>query len=175
MNNTEYSQDEEDLLAQIGITLLLVQDLEHLMSHCLKMIFGDKTIIRLDDLFGEDRRNLGRLIKTLQKSVDLSSKFEHLLETVLEKRNLFVHRLRQQEWFDTQTEHGRMEVWKFVHDFYYELEELIMIFNAFAFRQANELNMPETAEVRILRERGFMQELEKHYMPRLDSLVSKRK
>jgi hypothetical protein len=49
-----------------------------------------------------------------------------------------------------------------------------MIFHAVGFRQAKELKMPETEEEKILRQRGFMQTLEKEYIPFIDRLIKKK-
>jgi hypothetical protein len=172
--NEDILQDEEALLSQIGVTLILLQDLENAFSHCTKMIFGDSKILTFDNLLADDRRTLGELIKALKAAVDLHPEFDALLKGFLDNRNMFIHRLRNQPWFDLQTEPGRKKAWIFLHDFYYQIEEVTMIFHAFAFRQAKDLKMPETEEEKILRQRGFMQTIEKEYIPFIDRLIKKK-
>ena len=172
--NGDIIQDEEALLAQIGLTLILLQDLEDAFSHCTKMIFGDSKILTLENLLTDDRRPLGELIKALKTAIDLHPDFEKLLLDLLNNRNLFVHRLRKQPWFNLQTVEGRKKAWMFLHDFYYQIEEVTMIFHAVAFRQAKEFRMSETEEEKILRQRGFMQTLEKEYIPFIDRLIKKK-
>jgi hypothetical protein len=172
--NEDIIQDEEALLSQIGLTLILLQDLEDALSHCTKMVFGDSKIITLEDLLSDDKRPLGQLITALKTAVDLNPDFDKLLKEMLNNRNLFVHRLRNQPWFNLHTYDGRKKAWMFLHDFYYQIEEVIMVFHAVAFRQAKELKMPETEEEKILRQRGFMQTIEKEYIPFIDRLIKKK-
>jgi hypothetical protein len=170
-----FDQAEEELFAQIGVTLILLQDLEDVLSHCLNLVFGDEHIITVEELLATDKRPLGKFIRQLKSRVALDKGFESLLNELVEERNTFVHRLRLQPWFKPETKEGREATWRFLSSLSSKLETATMTFQAFAFKQARDLGAPETPEERILRERGFMQELERHYFPRLSEFVKRKK
>ena len=172
---TEFDPKEEEILAQIGLILILVQDLEYILLHDLRLVFGDDKIISIEELFSSDRRTLGAFVTKLKQSVELEKGFERLLDDLVKERNIFVHRLRQQSWFHLEIPEGRKATLRFLFNFFNKLEVATKIFQAFAIKQAKDCRMPETPQERTLRAMGFMDELESKYFPKLPALVKRRK
>ena len=163
--------EEEELLAQLGVTLILLQDLEQILCHCMKLVFGDKRIITVDEFLGPDRWTLGAFVSHLRKTVILDESFEQMLNDLVEERNIFAHRLREQPWFNTETKDGREATWRFLISLFQKIEEATHIFHSFAFKQIQESSMPKTPEEQVLLSRGYLQRLEKKYFPVLPQLV----
>jgi len=171
------SDPAEEVFAQIGITLLLVQDFEHLLSFALRIALKKHTDISVNNITKREIRTLGRMMKDLKEATHLDSDIEDLLRRVLENRNLFVHKLRQQSWFDPHSPEGRREVWKFFMKFCPDLEEAIMLFTALAFSFAKQIKFSHPSEKELLKElrvSGFLDRLESTYIPKINSKIKPR-
>jgi hypothetical protein len=144
------TDNEEVIFAQIGLLLLLVQDFEHLLERSLKIIFADQVDLTPEKLFSADKRTLGALLKDLRARAHIEENIDVLLTQVLEDRNLFVHNLRQQPWFDTKTTKGRDQVFKFFFHFQPRLGKAIELFTAVIYQDMVKrgFNSPEFQEMR---------------------------
>lgn len=174
MNNS-WPPEQEELLAQIGLTLLLLQDLEHIFSHCMRLIFGDKSMLSLKDFLSPEKRTLGKMKHELGLAVTLDDDFDDFLKTLIRNRNLFVHHLREQTWFNIETEQGQNSTYRFLIELFHQIESATKIFQAFALKQAKQYNMQEVPYGNELRERGIFQDLEENYIPYIDSLIKGKK
>lgn len=175
MTKEHFSVEAEELLAEIGISLLLIQDMEHFFTACMKLVFPDELPRTMDEFLTDDRRTFGTLVKEMKKLVDVSPEFDCLLRQTLEDRNLFVHRLQFQSWYDIHTKEGQDATWDFLGRLFEEVKETNRVFQAFIWRLHQEHGVPETEDERILRNRGFIQDLEANYVPSLDRIAPKKK
>jgi hypothetical protein len=121
---------EDEMLAHIGVLLLNVQQFEFLLSAALKQIYAANADLTAEKLFAEDKRTLGMLITDLRKRADVGGDADALIGAVLHDRNLFVHRLAHQPWFDTASEDARRRVWVFLGPFSLNLNRAIRLFVA---------------------------------------------
>jgi hypothetical protein len=138
MKDEKVGNSAEEVFAQIGVTLLVVQQFELLVERSLKFIFADRADITPEKIFQEDRRSLGILIGDLRKRAAMAEPADQLLRDLLDDRNLFAHRLRHQDWFHAHTKEGRDAFWQFMSQFLPRLELGVMIFSAILFRHAEE-------------------------------------
>lgn len=175
MAKDDYDDDAEQLLAQIGISLILIQDMEFFFTACMKLVFPDELPRTMDEFLAEDRRTFGTLIKEMKKLVNVSPEFDNQLQQTLEDRNLFVHRLRFQPWFDIDSKEGQDATWEFLARLFNEVKETTRVLHAFLWRMHQEHGVPETEDERILRGRGFIQDLEENYIPSLGRIATKKK
>lgn len=164
---------DEEVFAQIGIHLLLVQDFEFLLRFALRVALRDRAEVTIDALTEEDRRTMGQFMRDLRKDASLHSDLDALLKRVLDDRNLFVHGLRHQSWFDTTTTTGRDAIWNWFTAAQPRLEEAIMIFTAFAFEYGKSVGYPEDIS-KIPWKGDFYGELTKNYAPKVTKLISKK-
>ena len=108
------SQDET--FRQIALLFLMTQETEHCISSLIGMIYpeGKPSWEEIEKL---DKNTLGQLISKLKERADMNDKFIRLLTVFLEGRNIFIHKLYRQEWFDTNTEKGRDAIWNFLETY----------------------------------------------------------
>lgn len=152
---------EDEMLAHIGVLLLNVQQFEFLLSAALKQIYAAKADLTAEKLFAEDKRTLGVLIADLRKRAEFESDADALIGAVLHDRNLFIHRLRHQPWFDTATDDSRRRVWEFLAPFSLNLNRAIRLFIALHIRHGDEIGF-DSPEVRQLK-RDPLWELRDYY------------
>jgi hypothetical protein len=162
MKDDETGDSAEEVFAQIGVTLLVVQQFELLVERSLKFIFADRTDITPEKIFQEDKRSLGLLISDLRKRASMTAEADRLLLELLEDRNLFAHRLRHQEWFDPHTKNGRDSFWDFMKHFHLRLDIGVMLFSAILFRHA-EGNHVDPEFFQKLQNHEFYQEVRSYY------------
>lgn len=141
---------EDEMLAHIGALLLNVQQFEFLLKHALKQIYADSAELTAEKIFAEDKRTLGRLINDLRKRANLEQDADALLGALLKDRNLFVHHLRHQKWFDTATERGRRQVWEFLGPFTLNLNRTIHLFVAIHVKHGDEIGF-DSSEMRQIK------------------------
>jgi hypothetical protein len=164
---------EEEVFAQIGLHLLLVQDLEHLLKFALRVALRDKRDATIESMTEEDRRTMGQFIRDLRKGAAIHSDLDALLKQVLEDRNQFAHRLRHQPWFDTSTTAGRDRIWDWFAQAEPRLFEATMILTAFALDYGKRIGYPDDFSSLPWTD-GFYDEVTKKYMPRVRKLISKK-
>lgn len=171
MKDEDIGDSAEEVFAQIGVTLLVVQQFELLLERSLKFIFADSSDITPDKIFKEDKRSLGLLITDLRKRAAMAEQADQLLRELLEDRNLFVHRLRQQDWFDVHTKEGRDAFWQFMSVFFPRLDLCVMIFSAILFRHAEEKDIaPEFFEK--MKNHDYLNQVRSYY-PHADFIRKK--
>jgi len=164
---------DEEVFAQIGVHLLLVQDFEHLLRFAVRVALRERSEITIDSLTEDDRRTMGQFMRDLRKDASLHADLDSLLKEVLDDRNLFVHRLRDQPWFDTSTTEGRDRIWEWFGRAQPRLEEAIMIFTAFAFEYGKQIGFPE--DLSKLQWTGdFYGEIESKYLPHVRKILTKK-
>ncbi len=164
---------QEEICAQIGVHLLLIQDFEHLLTFALRVGLRERSEITIDSLTEEDRRTMGTFMRDLRRDASLRDDLDQLLKQVLDDRNLFVHRLRQQPWFDTHTSEGRDQIWKWFEQAQPRLHEAILIFTAFAFDIVQRSGFPEDIS-KLPWQGDFYREVAERYMPRVGQMIARK-
>lgn len=157
----QWIPSEEETFAQIGCLLLLTQQVEHVTSRLIGIVYPNGAP-SWEELEALERKTLGSLTRTLKERVDIHPTFEGLLEHFVEGRNLFVHRLNTQPWFDMHSEVGRDEIWKFLESYQKLLDEILLVVTSAVFKHAETAGMPETKWHEELRRTGFLQEIKKY-------------
>ena len=102
-------------LLNIGGVLLMCQLLERpLDMFCELASASVLTVDLLDSLDAEKRRKtVGQMLKRLRESVDVDPELDGILQSFLEHRNEFVHRLENDDR-NMDTPQGRQELARFV-------------------------------------------------------------
>ena len=116
----KFNPDIEDTFAQIGCQLLLTQEVEYYISNLIGLVFPKNRPSRyeLDKL---NKKTLGALKHELIKRVEIDENFLEYLVEFVDKRNLFVHNLNKQDWFNMYSQEGRDSIWNFLGEYFYIL------------------------------------------------------
>ena len=146
---------EDEILMHIGVLLMNVQQFEFLLSQAIKQTFADREELTKEKILAEDKRTLGTLLRELKKRTEIESDAANLLSKVLQDRNLFVHNLIHQEWFDTATLEGRDRVLAFLMPFTEQLDKSIRLFIAIHMKHGDEIGFESEDTKRIKKERGW--------------------
>lgn len=153
---------EEETFAQIGLLLLLTQQVEHTTSSLIGIVYPEQKP-SWEELEKLGKQTLGALLRKLKERVDMDPRFQGLFEHFLEGRNIFVHNLNQQSWFDMRTEAGRDKIWNFLETYQKCLGEVYLVVGAATFKNYDELGGPKTVFHDKLSETGFLQLLQSYY------------
>jgi hypothetical protein len=107
--------NREKTVLMIGETLLILQKIERFIAMALmNMVSSTNPDEKLAKALHRDRETLGRLISYFAERTELPVHFAEVFETLLKDRNIFVHDLFMQPWFDLSTESGCAEVNEFM-------------------------------------------------------------
>jgi hypothetical protein len=99
--------DRAATLAMVGETMLILQKVERFLAAVLMYMATPAEVNgRLTKALLRDRETLGRLMTYFSERTDLPSDFAVVLEALLRDRNVFVHNLFMQPWFDLNTSEG---------------------------------------------------------------------
>ena len=161
----------EEVFAQIGLTLLLVQDFEHVFERALKLVFAESHELTTEIVFKKDKRSLGLLMSDLRSRTSITEDIDGWMMDLLEDRNLFAHRLRELDGFDCHTTKGRDVIWEFLGKFYPKLERGILLFTAIHFKHADAIGF-DSVLFRYTKHTDFHAEIAKYY-PQVGSITKK--
>jgi|GEM_PF-1580722 len=105
----------ESAVLMIGETLLILQRFEQLVvAALLGMVSPTEADAKLEATLLRDKGTLGSLIGHLGKRVELPKHFADTFERLLERRNVFVHKLFMAPWFNLRTEDGLYQLDEFM-------------------------------------------------------------
>jgi hypothetical protein len=167
----------DQALAGIGQLLLDFQTLEFSFSMCVTFVFPNEKELSKLSFFDDGRPNrdetIGRFINLLKQRVEVHPEFDDLLKTVLERRNLFVHRVSFEDWFHLGDEKGLDEITSFINSLGADVYELNVILFAFVWYWAkrNNLNSQFEAEIKGM---PVYEDAIKYAMPHLNHFIIKR-
>jgi len=154
------SQDET--FCQIALLFLMTQETEYCISSLIGTIYpeGNPSWEEIEKL---EKNTLGQLINKLKERADMNDKFIRLLTVFLEGRNIFIHKLYRQEWFDTNTEEGRDAIWDFLVTYQKILWDVNHIASAAIFKHTESIGMPESEYQKKMKETGYLDLIKSYY------------
>jgi hypothetical protein len=171
--NGDIQPTAEDTHALIGKLLVLTQDTEEQLSWVLRIVFKDG-VITAEDLERKDKKTLGRLVQELRTKMQVEQSFEKLLLIFVEQRNLFIHKLRSQAWFDLSSNENINQVWHILGKYMANLEQIALTFTAYITRFADQVGAPKDQSWDQLERSGFLRHLREVYYPRLGRTLRRR-
>lgn len=117
----------------IGETMIIMQKLEALVKLCLLVIHGQRNLdAAVQRVLALERKTLGNLIAAIKERVVIPIEEYEILLEVLKKRNLFVHELFMQPFFDVHTADGLNQVDDFCHELLKQSRRAIVTLLAFS-------------------------------------------
>ena len=159
----------EELFAEIGCRLVLLQDLEMFIAFVAKVVFAEDSETALNEILNADTKTLGQLINQLRKCVTLSASFEECLKRTLKARNLFVHEFSHE--FDIRTQGGMQKGFQFLVDTMDDLVEVSNVMRAALVSYANDIGVAEDDLEKHWRHHGDLEKLEKQYVPKVSAIL----
>lgn len=105
----------EFTVTQIGETLLILQKVDRFLAAILmNMASANEADQKLEKILLRDKETLGQLMAHFKNRVTLPATFAADFEALLEDRNIFVHNLFMQPWFDLNTAGGCERIGQFI-------------------------------------------------------------
>ena len=111
----------------------------------------------------KETKTLGQLVKQIRGTMEVHPEFEDLLIAFVEQRNLFVHRLHTQEWFNLESAEGINTTWQTLGKYMSNLEQVSLTFTAYLTRFVESGGFPKNAWWDKLEESGFFPHIRERY------------
>jgi hypothetical protein len=107
-------------MTRIGLTLLQVQVTEHILQWCIGVVrLSEHTWQEIERLETKERKKtLGYFVAELRKIIDIDQEFEAVLMEFVDRRNTFVHHLKQVPGYNLKDEAGLNAAMSFVTDLF---------------------------------------------------------
>ncbi|WP_291271540.1 hypothetical protein [Geothrix sp.] len=169
----EHTQEvPEELFAEIGCRLVLLQDLEMFIAYVSKVVFAENAQKAKEAILNADTMTLGQLMGLLRKNVEIEESFDECLKRTLGARNLFVHEFSHE--FNIHTEAGAKEAIKFLVDTMDDLEESMQVMKAVIVSFGRSRSVEDKELEDYWRKHGDLSQLELKYIPRASKSLKKK-
>ena len=172
-DENDFQPTVEDTLAFVGRLLILTQTTEERISDVLRIVFKEG-VLTAEDFVRKDRKTLGQLVGEIRLKMQVHPKFEGLLLAFVEQRNLFVHRLHAQKWFNLESAEGINTAWQALGRYMFNLEQVSFTFTGYLMYFAETAGVPKTGWWHKLEESGFLPHLREFYYPKLGYAVKRK-
>jgi hypothetical protein len=167
-------EDQKDLYAVVGVTLVQLQSIETMLRFCMGVVFKDKDDKTLADLTNPKTRTqtLGQFIFRLRKKSDLDPQFDTVLGNFLDHRNEFVHHLTRDHRMRFDSQQGRDNLRVFIGLLATELDTVAKTLLGFIMRWADPEKYSDLSRVRIqFPEGSYLGDAEQIFAPHTNKLV----
>jgi hypothetical protein len=163
----------EEIFAEIGCRLVLLQDLEMFIAFATKVVFADNAIKAREAILNADNKTLGELLKLLRKRVNVDKAFDERLKRTLKARNIFIHEFSQE--FDLRTSAGIKRGIKFLLDTMDDLEEVTKVMKSLIISFGRDRGIADPELEKEWRALGDLNELETTYLPAVAKVFKKKR
>ena len=160
----------EEIFAEIGCRLVLLQDLEMFLTFVAKVAFEKEPEIAKSAILKADKKTLGQLLNVLRKQVDVEKEFDKQLSRTLEARNVFVHEFSHV--FNLRNEKGLKQAINFLSDSLDDLAEVLNIMKAVILSYGREKGLKDAELEEYWRQYGDLNKLESIYMPKATNVLN---
>lgn len=162
----------EEVFAEIGCRLVLLQDLEMFIAFAAKVVFAEDAAKARKAILNSDTKMLGQLLRLLRERVEIEEAFDERLKRTLKARNLFVHEFSHE--FDLRTKAGLRQGVRFLLDTMDDLEEVTKVMKALVVSFGRDKSVSDSELEEYWRRHGDLNELERRYIPALSKLFGKK-
>jgi hypothetical protein len=163
----------EEIFAEIGCRLVLLQDLEMFIAFAAKVVFAEDAIEAREAILNADNKTLGELLKLLRKRVKVDETFDERLKRTLKARNIFIHEFSHD--YDLRTPVGIKQAIKFLLDTLDDLEEVTKVMKGLIISFARDREIADPELEKVWRVHGDLNELETSYLPALSKVFKKKR
>lgn len=162
----------EEIFAEIGCRLILLQNLEYFIEFVVKVAFADNAEIAKKEILREDKKTLGQLLRIMRTRVDIEESFNDILKRTLKARNIFVHEFSMK--YDLHSLEGLRQAVGFLTETMDDLEEVSKTMKALAISYGSEEQISDPHLEDFWRKNGDLNELESKYVPSLGEIFEKK-
>lgn len=107
----------DNAVFMLGETLLIIQKFEQLLVAVLLNIVSNSDVDKkFEQALIRDKETLGKLLKYFATHAQLPEHFTDTFDGLLERRNVLVHKLFMEPWFDLKTEDGCARLQDFLRE-----------------------------------------------------------
>lgn len=143
------AHSRESTVLMIGEMLLVFQHFEQLVvATLLGIVSSSEADAKLEATLLRDKETLGTLIRRLGERVEVPDHFAETFDRLLERRNIFVHKLFMASWFDLRTQEGLLQLHDFMRSTRADAKVALHVLIAVALA-AREQNISPEANARI--------------------------
>ncbi len=160
-----------ELFEQIGLRLVLLQELECFIAFVLKVIFPKDTLKAKEAILKADNETMGQLLSLLRKRVTIKDDFDEMLKRVLISRNMFVHDLSNK--FNLRSKDGQDNVLKYLLDTLDDLTEVSQMMKAAILFFADKKGIDYSDIEDEWRTKGDLNHLESNNIPKVPEVFKK--
>ena len=132
METSDEIDQQRDLFALMGMTLIHIQFTESIINHTLLLVIQDGDSLDLEAWEKQirflDRKTLGHMINILKKRAGLHEGLEELLAAFLRDRNTLAHDLDRVDGYELHTKQGRAAMNAFLRELFDNATRLQKIF-----------------------------------------------
>ncbi len=161
----------EQIFAEIGCRLVLIQDLEMFIAFVAKVAFEKDSEAARNAILKADKKTLGQLLIQLRKKVSVQEGFDEQLSRTLEARNLFVHEFSH--FFDLRDKSGQQHAIKFLLESLDDLEEVTNLMKAVIISYGRDRGIQDGVLEEYWRQHGDLNMLESIYIPKASKVLNK--
>lgn len=167
-----YPDIPEEVFAEIGCRLVLLQDLELMITFVAKVVFEiDHTKAR-ESILNSDKKTMGQLIKILREKVHIHEDFDSTLKRTLDARNFFVHDISHK--FNLRSKNGLAGAITFLSQSMDDLEEVTQTMKAVVVSCGRERGMNDVNWEENWRKYGDLEQIEEVYIPNVSKTFRKK-
>lgn len=172
---TEDDFDQQrDLCAFIGLTLVELQGVEKLLRSCVGVVFQDAEGNPLDDLRDPRKRKktLGYFLTVLRQKATIDPTFDEVLGNFLKRRNEFVHDLLGNKLFRLTSVDGRRHIRMFLDRLRSEMDIVGKVMMGALMVWVDPEKFQDLSKVRIqFTEGSWLGDAEQIFAPHVKKLV----
>jgi len=173
LGNGPFPETPEEIFAEIGCRLVLLQDLEMYLAFVAKVIFESDSEKAREAILKADNKTMGQLLNALRSKVEISHDFDAALKRTLEARNTFVHEFSH--IFNLKSESGIRKAVNFLIKSMDDLEEVSNTLRAAIVIFGREKGVFDDELESNWRKYGDLTQLENLHIPKFHQKFKQRK
>ena len=162
----------EEVFAEIGCRLVLLQNFELMLSLVAKVAFETDPFKAKDAILRSDIKTMGQLIELLRKKVEIHEDFDATLKRTLAARNFFVHEFSNR--YNLFSKEGLSEAIKFLVQSMDDLEGVTNTMKAVVITYGRERGVTDKNHETLWRKHGDLDRLEKHFVPKVNATLKQK-
>jgi hypothetical protein len=155
----------EEIFAEIGCRLVLLQDLEAFINFVTRVVFESDPEKAKEAILKSDKKTMGQLLYLLRKKVSIQDGFDTVLKRVLDSRNIFIHEFSYR--FDLKSKDGISEAVKYLLHSMGDLDEVSNVMKAAIVEYGKERGIHDPYLEASWRKHGDLEIIETVYIPKV--------
>ena len=158
------TKDDIEFEMVVGRLVFILQDTEQGIRFCESIVFNPKGDQISTDVFRSDKRSLGRLVEKLKQKTSLDADFQSTLEAFVNNRNILIHRVAEQPWWEARIQGQFAGAFTFLGQLMDQAEIVKLTFEAVIFDyMQNRFSIDETNEaLEPFKKSGYLDAVKAH-------------